>query len=116
MIQIKRAYEDAAKSDGYRVLVDRLWPRGISKEEAHLDAWEKDLAPTSELRKWFNHEPEKFDDFKSKYLEELSNSSPAQELIDKYRLLAKSQVLTLVYGAKNEKFNQAVVLKDLLEK
>ncbi|MBM7688398.1 MarR family transcriptional regulator [Enterococcus ureilyticus] len=115
MIQIKRAYEQIAPTDGYRVLVDRLWPRGMSKEKEHLDLWLKEIAPSNELRKWFNHEADKFPVFKKKYLTELQSDetqSALQELLD---ITRKYPVITLVYSAKDEKFNNAVILKELLE-
>lgn len=112
-VSIKRAYDKPASSDGYRILVDRVWPRGVKKEDLKLDEWCRDVAPSTELRKWFNHEPNKFNEFQKKYQKELDNSKIAQELI--YNLAKKSQV-TLVYSAKDEQHNQAVVLKDYLEK
>ncbi len=111
-IQIKRIYENASKSDGYRVLVDRIWPRGISKEKANLDEWLKDIAPSTELRKWFDHKKERFDEFSKKYFKELKNQP---ELVEKLKIIAAEKQLTLLYGAKNEKYNQAVVLKNFLE-
>lgn len=111
-IQIKRVYDAASKSDGYRVLVDRIWPRGVSKEEAQLDEWQKDLAPSTELRKWFDHDPDKFEDFSDKYKKELkTKTEDLKELV----LKAKTQTLTLLYGAKDTEHNQAVVLKEILE-
>lgn len=111
-IQIKRIYEKASETDGYRILVDRIWPRGVSKEEANLDEWNKDLAPSSELRKWFDHDPDKFEDFAIEYKKELQyNKEELKELREK----AKGQNLTLLYGAKDTVHNQAVVLKQVLE-
>lgn len=111
MIALKRAYEPAATSDGRRVLVDRLWPRGRSKELLKLDAWDKDLAPSTELRKWFGHEPERWTEFKKKYRAELRGKK------DELRALKKSaRKITLIYGAKDEVHNEAVVLKDILDK
>lgn len=111
-IKIKRIYEKAAGSDGRRILIDRIWPRGVRKEDANLDDWIKDIAPSTELRKWFNHETEKFDDFAKKYKKELEKYPDiTEELINK----AKEKRLTLLYGAKDEKHNQAVVLKKFLE-
>ena len=111
-IQIKRVYEDPSSSDGYRILVDRIWPRGVSKEEAKLEEWNKDLAPSTELRKWFDHDPDKFEDFSLKYKKELKNSTEdLKRLFEK----AKEKTVTLLYGAKDTKFNQAVVLKEVLE-
>lgn len=111
-IQIKRIYEDASKNDGFRVLVDRVWPRGVSKEDAKLDEWMKEIAPSTELRKWFNHKEERFNEFSKKYKKELEKHSDlVEELLNK----AKKKCLTLVYGAKEENHNQAVVLKKHLE-
>lgn len=116
MLQIKRVYEEPSKEDGYRVLVDRLWPRGISKERAQLDEWLKEVGPSNELRKWFHHEPEKFDVFKEKYADELG-AGKAKEAFDHLQtLVAKHQNVTLVYGAKDTLDNQAVCLKEWLEK
>lgn len=111
-IAIKRVYEKPEKSDGKRVLVDRIWPRGVSKEDAKLDDWVKDIAPTTDLRKWFDHKPERYDEFKKKYKEELRSK---KEDIEKLQKIAKSEKLTLIYSAKNEEMNQAVVLKEFLE-
>src|SRR5699024_8236365 len=111
-IAIKRIYEDPANNDGYRVLVDRIWPRGVSKEEAGLDDWVKEIAPTDELRKWFDHDPDKFDKFKKRYKKELeAHEDTLKELAEK----STKKKLTLLYGAKDEKHNQAVVLKEVLE-
>ncbi len=112
-IQIKRIYEDASKSDGFRVLVDRIWPRGVSKEDAQLDEWLKEISPSTELRKWFNHKEERFSDFSKKYQKELKDHS---DLIEELLKKAKNKRLTLLYGAKDEKHNQAVVLKSFIEK
>lgn len=111
-IQIKRIYDDPSESDGYRILVDRIWPRGVSKEEAKLDEWNKDLAPSTELRKWFDHDPDKFEDFSKEYKKELEyNKDELKVLHD----IAKSKTVTLLYGAKDVKYNQAVVLKEVLD-
>ncbi len=111
-IQIKRAYTEPSESDGYRVLIDRLWPRGVSKEELRLDEWLKEIAPSNELRKWFHHEAGKFAEFKKRYLRELEDAEePIAHLLEK----AQKGRLTLVYGAKDEENNQAVILKELLE-
>lgn len=111
-ITIKRIYEEANKNDGYRLLIDRIWPRGVSKEDADLDDWKKELAPSTDLRKWFDHDPEKFDDFKKKYKRELEDKTDALEEVKK---IVQSKRLTLLYGAKDEEHNQAVVLKEVLE-
>lgn len=111
-IEIKRIYEDAVKTDGYRVLVDRIWPRGISKEEAKLDEWMKEIAPSTNLRKWFDHKKERFGEFSKKYEKELQgHAEMVEQLLDK----AKEKRLTLLYGAKDEEHNQAVVLKKYLQ-
>jgi uncharacterized protein YeaO (DUF488 family) len=110
-IRIKRVYEDRAKDDGYRLLVDRLWPRGISKEGAHVDEWLKEIGPSNELRQWFGHEPPKYPEFKKRYEQELHGQA---ELLKHLRDLAKKQRLTLVYSAKDEEHNQAVVLREVL--
>ena len=106
-IAIKRIYEHASKTDGYRILVDRLWPRGVSKEEAKLDEWLKDIAPSTELRKWFDHREERFPEFSKKYQAELDSK---EDKIERLRTIAKKQQITLLYSAKNEKSNQAIVL------
>lgn len=116
MIRIKRAYKEAEDTDGYRVLVDRLWPRGVSKEKEHLDLWLKEIAPSNELRKWFNHEPDKFSQFKEKYLIEL-NAGEANDACQRLiQIINKHPIVTLVYGAKDEVHNNAVVLQEMLEK
>ena len=112
-IRIKRVYEAPADDDGFRVLVDRLWPRGISKEHAALSDWWKDIAPTPELRKWFGHKAENFAAFTEKYRTELSTgmAAPAHtKTVAEH--LAKGENVTLLYGAKDPKLNQAVVLRD----
>lgn len=112
-IQIKRIYEDAAKSDGFRILVDRIWPRGISKEDAQLDTWMQEIAPSTELRKWFDHKKERFPEFSEKYELELTQNSV---LIKELRRTANEKRITLLYGAKDQKYNQAAVLKKFLLK
>lgn len=112
-IEIKRVYEDAENDDGIRILVDRIWPRGLSKEEAQLDDWMKEIAPSTELRKWFNHEEDRFPEFSKKYKKELESHKDLTETLLKK---AKKHKLTLVYSAKDEAHNQAVVLKKFLEK
>lgn len=109
-ISLKRAYEPPAKADGARVLVDRLWPRGVSKAKAHIDLWLKDLAPSTELRKWFGHDPEKWSGFQEKYRAELKGNPALSEL----RALARQGDVTLVYAARDELHNDAVVLKQVL--
>lgn len=110
-ISIKRVYLPAEDSDGYRVLVDRLWPRGIKKENAKIDLWAKALAPSAELRKWFNHIPERFEEFSKKYVEELKANPEVAPILDELR---RHDKVTLLYGAKDEQHNNAVVLLHLL--
>lgn len=111
-IAIKRVYEPAAKTDGYRVLVDRVWPRGLKKEDAALDVWARELAPSTALRKWFNHDVAHWEGFRHRYASELdSHKSFWQPLV----LRAERHRVTLVYGAKDEEHNQAVALKAYLD-
>jgi uncharacterized protein YeaO (DUF488 family) len=111
-IVIKRAYEESAPEDGYRVLVDRLWPRGVKKEALALDEWCKDIAPSAALRGWFGHDPAKFDEFKARYLEELSVSSEPHQLLKR---AGEHESMTLVYAAKDTVNNHAPVLRDYLQ-
>lgn len=111
MLKIKRAYEASAESDGTRVLVDRVWPRGVTKEAAAIDWWAKELAPSAELRKWFDHDPERFDEFARRYRRELEGN----ESLPRLEGLMREGDVTLVYGAKDEEHNQAEVLRELLE-
>lgn len=108
---IKRIYEEPLKSDGIRILIDRLWPRGISKDEAHLDYWFKEIAPSTKLREWFNHQPDRFEEFSKKYISELKNN----EYVDKIRDLLKKHNVTLIFAAKDLKFNHAVVLQKFIQ-
>lgn len=110
---MKRAYDDALPSDGYRVLIDRLWPRGVSKQKAQLDAWEKELAPSTGLREWFGHEPARFDEFRRRYLAELDRQRPK---LAELRRRARDGALTLVYSAHDEEHNDAVVLVEVLRR
>lgn len=112
MIKLKRAYDPVKKDDGCRILVDRLWPRGVSKEELSLDHWLKDLAPTDELRQWFDHDPERFEEFRHRYKKELDKNKQLDELRS---LCAKEKKVTLIYAAKDRNHNNAVVLKEYLE-
>ena len=111
MIKIKRAYDKAEKSDGVRILVDRLWPRGVSKAKLKLDRWEKDVAPSDKLRKWFGHDPIRWSEFERKYKSELK--ARKKELAE-LRSLSKKKTVTLVFGAKDVEHNQAVALKKML--
>ncbi len=113
-IALKRVYDEPAASDGTRVLVDRLWPRGLSKEHAHVEVWLKEVAPSNELRKWFNHEPEKFPEFRRRYEAELA-VDPAKEELTKLREMAKNGPLTLLFAARDSKHSQAAVLYNLLQ-
>lgn len=115
MVQIKRAYEPASPKDGCRVLVDRLWPRGIKKQDLKFDEWLKDLAPSTALRKEFGHDPMRWKSFVTAYKKEL-RSPAARELLQKLARLAAKRGLTLLYGARDEEHNQAVVLKEILDK
>lgn len=113
MIEIKRVYEKPAKADGWRVLVDRLWPRGMKKEAARVDVWMKNVAPSTALRKWFGHEPEKWSEFQKRYRRELERKT---EFLAELKKMAKEHgTLTLLYGAKDEEHNDAVVLASVLK-
>ncbi len=112
-VKIKRVYEAPNQDDGKRILVDRLWPRGLTKEKASVDLWLKDIAPTTTLRKWFDHDPEKYNEFKKRYFDELKNN---KEQVTLLKNEIKKGPITLVYGAKDEKHNEAFVLKDMLKK
>jgi uncharacterized protein YeaO (DUF488 family) len=114
-IALKRAYEEPATADGKRVLVDRLWPRGISKDEAKITFWLKDLAPSNELRRWYHERPTMWQAFRQKYLEELRRPEATAALEQLQELALTSRKLTLIYGSRNEEHNNAVVLKELLE-
>ena len=110
-LQLKRAYAPAAPSDGARILVDRLWPRGVSKERADLTEWMKDIAPSTALREWFGHDPARWGEFQARYRAELADHPAA---LNQIRALAQQGPVTLVYGARDEVHNDAVVLRDLL--
>ena len=111
-IGLKRVYDRPAESDGRRILVDRLWPRGIAKDDLQIDAWLKDLAPSTQLRKWFAHDPAKWDEFRKRYARELEQRSEAlEELVEK----ARAGHVTLVFSAKDTEHNNAVALKDYLQ-
>ncbi|MBX8935485.1 DUF488 domain-containing protein [Enterococcus gilvus] len=114
MLQIKRAYLPVSDSDGYRVLVDRLWPRGKSKETEKIDLWLKEIAPSPELRKWFNHEVDKYPEFQMKYREELQSGTQHEALEELRTVIQAHDNVTLVYSAKDEQHNNAQVLYDLL--
>lgn len=112
---IKRVYEPASRADGARVLVDRLWPRGLTKERAGVDEWLRDLAPSDELRRWYHARPEEWPAFRKKYLKELSEPEAQDALRTLYELAHKRKRLTLLFASRNETFNNAVVLKELLD-
>lgn len=110
-MKIKRVYEQAEIEDGIRILVDRLWPRGLTKEKARVDLWLKDVAPSTELRKWFGHEPAKWDTFKERYLQELKNNEKQTSILKEQLEMG---VVTLLFASKDEEHNEAVVLKEFL--
>lgn len=112
-INIKRIYDNKKADGSYRILVDKLWPRGIKKSDLDFDEWDKDIAPSAALRKWFGHKPERFEQFTELYNEELSHK---QERLTKIKELAKTTVVSLLYGAKDPKINHAIVLLNNLEK
>ncbi len=112
MIALKRVYDEPDPGDGLRILVDRLWPRGVKKEAAHLDRWEKDLAPSDDLRRWFAHDPEKWTEFRRRFREELADKGA---LLHELARQAGRGRVTLLFAAKDEEHNNAVVLKELLE-
>jgi uncharacterized protein YeaO (DUF488 family) len=115
-VKVKRIYEQAEDHDGVRILVDRIWPRGMAKEDAKVDHWVKEAGPSNDLRKWFGHDPDKYNEFKQKYKEEL-NSGEQQEALEELKKLTKKheKKITLLFGAKEEKYNQAQVLKEILD-
>jgi uncharacterized protein YeaO (DUF488 family) len=112
-IQLKRIYEEPSKSDGKRILVDRLWPRGLTKEKAHVDLWLKDVAPSNDLRKWFSHDPAKWPEFKARYKAELKNNAAQLAVL---KQAAARGTTTLLYGAKDTEHNEAVVLQEILDR
>jgi uncharacterized protein YeaO (DUF488 family) len=113
-IRLKRAYEEPEETDGFRVLVDRLWPRGIRKEKAKIDLWHKDIAPSNELRAWYHREPDQWDEFEEKYFQELDALPQAVDLL--WKKIEEQKMVTFVYSSKNEERNNAVALKDYLMK
>jgi uncharacterized protein YeaO (DUF488 family) len=110
-VRTKRVYEEPMPGDGFRILVDRVWPRGISRERTRLDEWDRTLSPSTELRKWFGHDPGRFEGFRSRYLGELQGH---RDRLAELRSLARQGTLTLVYAAKDSEHNQAVVLAEVL--
>jgi uncharacterized protein YeaO (DUF488 family) len=115
MIKLKRAYEPADATDGFRVLVDRMWPRGISKAEMKFECWEKDLAPSTALRNWFGHDLERWTEFRERYLRELDDPQK-QRLLEGLAAQARKGTVTLIYSARDTEHNQAVVLKQVLDR
>ncbi|HIX35406.1 MAG TPA: DUF488 family protein [Candidatus Limosilactobacillus merdigallinarum] len=115
-IKLERIYTKPADLDGYRILVDRLWPRGISKVNAHLDLWLKEVGPSTELRKWFNHDADKFPEFKQRYLKELQDNDAYQQLLTTIKEQSTNGNVILLYGAKDPDHNQAVILQEQLSK
>jgi uncharacterized protein YeaO (DUF488 family) len=112
MIKTKRIYDKLEADDGFRILVDRIWPRGIKKNDIIIDLWQKDIAPSASLRKWFNHDQRKWDKFKSRYYEELNDK---QEIVKLLLEKAEKGTITLLYSSKEEQYNNAIALKDFLE-
>jgi uncharacterized protein YeaO (DUF488 family) len=113
MFTLKRAYEKPSKSDGTRVLVERLWPRGLRKDEAQIDLWLKEVAPSTELRQWFGHDPQRWEEFRKRYRDELKRQQePVERLIE----LGLNQKVTLIYAARDEQHNSALLLKDWLDR
>jgi uncharacterized protein YeaO (DUF488 family) len=115
-LKMKRIYESPAETDGFRILVDRLWPRGVKKETAQLDAWLKDSAPSPDLRKWFDHDPEKFTTFKERYEEEMLTNRPKAAAVAEILKQLEATDVTLVYAARDPEINHVVVLKNFVEK
>ena len=113
MVQVKRAYDAPEASDGTRVLVDRLWPRGLTKERAKIDLWLKEVAPSAELRKWYGHAPERWEEFRDRYLQELQ-ASPASEALERLRGLAREGTVTLIVGARDSEHSDGAVLREVL--
>jgi len=111
-VKIKRIYEPYSPTDGYRILIDRLWPRGVKKEGAHIDKWLKAIAPSTALRKWFDHDPEKWEEFRKRYHDELKRSTAISELA---AYVHEHKTLTLLFAAKNEKYNDAIALQQFID-
>ncbi len=112
MLKIKRVYEPPSRDDGKRILIDRLWPRGLKKENAHIDEWVKDVAPSTGLRQWFNHDPGKWGEFKKRFFAELDAE---RESVESIILAARKGTVTLLFGSKEERFNNAAALKEYLD-
>ena len=112
MIKTKRVYNEPSSGDGKRILIDRLWPRGLKKEDARIDEWIKEIAPSNELRKWFNHDPNKWGEFKKRFFTELLGK---QEMVEGIISMARKGTVSLLFGSKEEHFNNAVALKEYVE-
>lgn len=112
MLKTKRVYEEPSENDGYRILTERLWPRGVSKERAALDKWMKSIAPSHDLRKWFDHDPDKWEGFKERYRKELFGSEAVNEMLE---IIKEQDTVTMVYASKDEEHNSTVLLKGFLE-
>jgi uncharacterized protein YeaO (DUF488 family) len=115
-ILLKRAYDKPARGDGFRVLVDRLWPRGVKKTDLQLDTWAKGLAPSTELRKWFGHDPDRWPEFRKRYRAELTQSRASRSIGEILDVAKRTKTITLVYGAKDTERNEAIVLRSLFER
>lgn len=117
-IQLKRIYEEADEEDGHRVLVDGVWPRGMAKDKAKVDEWSRDVAPSKQLRQWFSHDPEKFDEFKEQYKQEVQQNTGQAEALEQLKKTVREhhKQVTLVFAAKEETYNHARVLKEILDR
>lgn len=111
MIKIKRVYEELSQDDGTRILIDRLWPRGLKQGDAQIDEWIREIAPSNELRKWFNHDPNKWNEFRNRYFMELQRNLELEKIVN----LARKGSVTLLFGCKEERFNNAVALKEYID-
>ncbi len=111
MIKIKRIYDPASPQDGKRIYIDRLWPRGMKKEEVKIDEWLKEISPSDDLRKWFGHDPSKYEEFKKRYTKELEEHS---EILEKIKKEAKRKTVTLLFSARDEEHNNATVMREIL--
>ena len=114
-IRIERIYDNPKGDNSFRILVDRLWPRGLSKEKARIDLWQKDIAPSNSLRKWFGHDEKKWDEFKRKYFEELDKKNDSDTVYRIIKMAKEQNSITLLYGTKEKRFNNAIALKEYLE-
>jgi uncharacterized protein YeaO (DUF488 family) len=115
IIRIERIYDNPKGDNSFRILVDRLWPRGLSKEKARVDLWQKDIAPSNSLRKWFGHDEKKWDEFKRKYFEELDKKNDSDTVYRIIKMAKEQNSITLLYGTKEKRFNHAIALKEYLQ-